>query len=231
MAVDSRDDVQFVAHADSKGGRNFPLRVSVMSQDHAEFWDEHVQPAIDSGDAARADRDWDWPSLWRLLRWLGAGLRQEPVLLTLDVELANGDLIPCAMFAGVRNYRFPNAPHMKSCFVWYMTAAPASVLPGLLDCDVANVPRQLTRFCLDIGVTLSFRRGHRGRLWLHASPDGEELPKWYARQGMANLMQSAKLPFGVRALLGNDGRYFCYDEESAAEASRALDTYRDAVKY
>ena len=202
-----------------------------MTKDHAEYWDEHVQPRIDRDHPERADQAWDWPVIWRFIRWLGKGLRQEPMTLTLDVELSDGRLIPCGMFAGMLSYPFPVRPDAKSCFVWFMTAAPPEVLPKLLGCSAADAPRRLTRFCLDIGLTLSFRRGHDGRVWLHASPAGARLPAWYEEQGMANLMQQVKLPFGPRALLKpNDGRYFYYDEPRAVDASKALDEFREAVE-
>src|SRR4051794_36844855 len=126
------DLLEYVKFAEGSTNQKFPLRVSMMTADHANFWDEHVQPTIDTYHTARADQSWEWPVIRRYVTLLGSALRQEPVALSLDIERSGGALMPCALFVGVQNYPFPREPRVNSCFVWFMTAAPAEVLPSLL---------------------------------------------------------------------------------------------------
>jgi hypothetical protein len=215
---------RFVRWAESKNGHKTNLRILNTSADDVNFWDENVQPTIDQT-PDRADRRWNWPFILRWVKGVGRGLRQQPLVLTLAAEVAGGDGVPVGLLAVVRKYPFPAKPGVDSVFVWFMTAAPAESLPGLLSCPPERVPKRLTRMCLDTAVILSYEKSYEGRTWLHASPKGPTLLDWYSQQGMAKLVQSMKLPFGYRALR-NDGRYFAYDERSAAAAVSELDTYR-----
>lgn len=214
----------FVRWAESREGHKTNLRILRTSTDDVNFWDEHVQPIID-GMTERADQHWNWPFLLRWVTAVGGGLRQQPLVLTMSAEVGGDRGVPVGFVAVVRKYPFPGETGEDSVFVWFMTAAPPEALPRLLDCPSEQVPKRLTRICLDTAVVLSYERSYGGRTWLHASPKGPKLLDWYSSQGMAKIVQSMKLPFGYRALR-NDGRYFAYDERSAATAVSELDTYR-----
>lgn len=215
---------RFVRWAESKFGDKTTLRILVASFEDVNYWDQHVQPEVDKM-PERADRGWRWVFLLRWVNLLGRGLRQQPLVLTLSADVGAGRGVPVGFVAVVQKYPFPSRKGQDSVFVWFMTAAPDTVLAKLLNCPEERVPKRLTRMCLDTAVVLSYDQSLHGRTWLHASKKGARLMQWYAKQGMTNLAKSVKLPFGSRAF-GNDGRYFAYDEQSATVAVAELDKYR-----
>lgn len=113
-------------------------------------------------------------------------------------------------------------------FLWYATRCPDEVIELALDVTPELVPKRLMEITLDLAITQSFQAGEQGRTGLHASTDGgDELRAKYESFGMLRFPRSQALPRGMRRYSGNDGRYFYHSENTAAEASTRLDSYRE----
>jgi hypothetical protein len=225
------EGVDYPRWAPSHSGQSVPLRTVEMTQAYAEWWDGNVQPIVDSlpDQTPRADRNWDWRVIQRLVRWIGGPLRQNPTQLTLGVEVGERDaFIPVAMLSVV-DYSYLPSPADEATFVWFVSAAPVEAIRTLLMWPDERLPKRLTALALDIAVCISLNSRHFGRTCLHAAPEGgKRLLDWYIERGMAPLLQSIKLPQGYRRLKGNDGRYLYYTEAAAFAASSSNDLYRSS---
>jgi hypothetical protein len=85
----------------------------------------------------------------------------------------------------------------------------------------------LTAAALDIAVTVSLNGAARGRLWLHAAPEGgRRLMQWYENQGLEHVDGDATLPGPRLGGRQNDGRYFQLTPATAAAFSDRLQAYR-----
>ncbi len=218
--------IMHVTEAPTKSGVLMPVRVLNMTMAHALWWDERIQPVIDNDTGSRADRGWRWPHMLANIAVAANLLQQSPRGLVLGVE-RSGHLCPCAMILLVERYPYLLDHRLSSVFVWYVTRAPDSALVRQIGVGPGRIPKRLMTLALDAAITHSFNLALRGRVGLHASPDGGEgVVGKYSSLGMLRLPMDRLLPFGYRRIAGNDGRYFYHDEDSALLRSRLLDEFR-----
>lgn len=208
------------------------IRVATLTMNLARWWDKNVQKSIDK-DINRTDAGWNWPVIFSFTNAVASVLGQEPLGYVLGIKLKKINLfIPCALVQLVENYPALNNHEKSSIFVWFMTTAPSDVLRDILK-NIENkygkigLPKQLGQASLDIAVTQSFNKLLAGLVGLHADPSGgEDLAQWYQKNRLKNLDNNATLPFGMRRIKGNDGRYYYYTTENAIEFSKSIDHLR-----
>ena len=204
-----------------------PVRVAPLTPKLASWWDQEVQPSIDDEKPTRADQGWRWPRLVGLATRLSRWLNQRPVGYAIGVPLQErNQFVPCVLLLLVGNYRHLQNHYEDAVFLWYLSAAPVAVLQKFLPDEFR--PKPLGVLGLDTALVHSFTLRLMGRLGLHADrKGGEDLARWYLKQGMTNLPAGAPLPTGFRAsFVPNDGRYFYYDPGSATEAITRMDRFR-----
>jgi len=222
-----------VSRAPTLAGGYLPIRILRMTQEHAKWWDEHVQKEwIDSLD--RADKNWNWPfRIFNVTRLTAETLGQMPAALVAGVECTSPPhVMPCVMSLLVEKYPDLHDHSRESAFLWYLSPAPDQFFLEGRGRALSAIPqrRALMRIGMDMAITASYNAMRRGRLGLHADPrGGEALARWYrGPEGrMSNLPATQPLPVGLRRIImRNDGRYFYHDENSAFAISRELDTLR-----
>ncbi len=204
-----------------------PVRVSSMTQQHADYWDEHVQSRIwkSQENRPRADAGWRWPLIYYLTR---LGNKNRGFVVGIE---ARDIFQPCVMLLAVEGYPSPIAGQ-DSVFVWWLSPAPTDYFTDHLGYEEKRAPgvSHLMAVGMDVAITHSYNCRWLGLVWLHADPGGgQALMDWYsnpAKGGMSLLPKDEQLPTLVRRRLGNDGRYFYHDEETALRASMRMDTYR-----
>lgn len=201
-----------------------PLRFSIMMKNHADFWDDHIQPAIKAL-PDRADRHWHWPTLRWLMPLIEHSRQRRCRALVALLLSDEGFPVPNAMLLMIERYPSvdPDAS-TKSVFVWYLTAAPTDRLEAL---GVRDAPA-LGRACIDAAIVTSQNLGQNGSIWLHAHSRGEErLLGFYERQcRLMPFPKTAVLPTLGRRFMGNDGRYFFTDALRAEELASEFDPFR-----
>jgi hypothetical protein len=170
-----------------------------------------------SGDNSRPDCDWDWR--WEIpLIAFGGGLVRRPRLFQLCLA---ADDFPLAMVALLENERWIYNQSQSAVYLWYLAGAPATTFGD------RPAPKLLTAAGLDIAITVSLNGPAKGRLWLHAAPEGgANLLKWYAGRGLASVPAKTILPGPRISKRYNDGRYFCLTPATAVIASDAMNEYR-----
>lgn len=201
-----------------------PLRFSIMMAKHADFWDDHIQPAIKAL-PGRADQHWSWPDLrlWMPLLQLVQWRRCRALVALLQSD--KGFAVPSAMLFMIERYPSVDSDvPTKSVFVWYLTTAPTDGLEAL---GVREAP-SLGRSCLDAAIVTSQNLGQNGCIWLHADPlGGDRLLRFYKSDcRLMPLPETAVLPTLERRLQGNDGRYFFTDARRAEELTSEFDPFR-----
>jgi hypothetical protein len=142
-----------------------PLRFSIMMAKHADFWDDHIQPAIKAL-PGRADQHWSWPDLrlWMPLLQLVQWPRCRALVALLQSD--KGFAVPSAMLFMIERYpSVDSAVPTKSVFVWYLTTAPTDRLEAL---GVREAP-SLGRSCL---------RSSRARTWGRMAASGCTPTRW-----------------------------------------------------
>lgn len=201
-----------------------PLTFEIMMLEHARFWDEHIQPAIEAL-PDRPDRYWHWPTM----RWLMPLIehsRQRRCRALVALLLSDAGVpIPNAMLLMAERYPSVDSDvSTKSVFVWYLTTAPTDRLEAL---GVRDAPA-LGRACIDAAIVTSQSLGQNGCIWLHADLRGEEwLLAFYEKQcRLMPFPKTAVLPTLGRRFMGNDGRYFFTDALRAEELASEFDPFR-----
>lgn len=213
--------VPLVSRLPAASGASVPVAVHdipgpVQQTGRCRRWMELVQPAI-AADPARADRNWDWR--WQIpLIAFGGGLRRGPRL----VQLCRAqDDFPLGMLALLENERAIGQEDRPAVYVWYLTAAPRSAVPG------GDPPGRIGRAVLDIAATIARNGPAGGRLWLHAAQEGGAgLMDWYRNQGLEAVPGDVSLPQPAIGSRPNDGRYFHLTPERASRAFRDMDEFR-----
>jgi hypothetical protein len=220
--------LRHVSKIATRTGSLLPVRVSQMTSDHAKYWDEHVQVRIGH---RRADKGWRWP-LIRLTALLGgSALLQRPRAFVVGIE-SGLRFQPCIMLLLVERYPALHDRERDSVFVWYLSPAPTSYFTQHLHYPEEDSPREshLMAVGMDVAITHSYNCGLSGLVGLHADKSGGgALMQWYQapqKGGMSVLPKTRRLPFGLRRVPGNDGRYFYHDESTARSASDRMDFYR-----
>ena len=193
------------------------VRPTLRPSLRARKWERQVQAPFIRGDGTRTDKDWDWLYQIPVLTFaVGAGRR--PRLFQLSLSQ---DDFPIGMVALLEHERWPRDQDLPAVFVWYMTGAPHRAVCG------RGGPRLLTTATLDIAVTVGLNGAARGRLWLHAAPEGGlPLLRWYHDKGLEMVPPDLVLPSSRLVPRENDGRYLQLTGCGAAAFSRRLDGYR-----
>lgn len=199
--------------------RTVAVRVGPVGLDEARWWQWNIQPVI-SADTKRLDRDWDWVEIGSTTLFL---VRQRRQLLAATVQLEGRDPVIGALMLLVE-YPWLFEPGHPSMFVWYLAAAPQAALKQHLPPEC--VPRGLGRILMDAAVLSSIDLGYKGRVWLHAHPDGEEQLFALYENGYKMRNVPATLPFRLPSPRSNDGRYFYYDEGDVEPVLKAHDRLR-----
>jgi hypothetical protein len=116
---------------------------------------------------------------------------------------------------------------LESVFLWYLSPAPEEFFRSGRGRLAGAVPKALMAIGMDMAITHSYNIMKRGRVGLHAAPEGgRALVDWYKdpeRGGMIVIPKHQSLAGGWRR---NDGRYFYHDEATAFAVSRRLDSLR-----
>jgi hypothetical protein len=216
--------VSFINHLPARSGAIVPVLVHEIPLPYRETgrcrrWMEQVHEPFIAPDQTRCDRTWDWR--WQIpLIAFGGGLVRRPRLFQLCAGL---DDYPIGMVALLENERWVDDEGRSAVYVWYLSAAPRTALTQFPGVGLVG------RATLDLAVTISLNGAPKGRLWLHADPEGgDELMAWYGAQGLSPVSRDARptLPGAVVRPRRNDGRYFCLIEARARAVSRDLNRYR-----
>ena len=219
MASVPRQFARF-APARKKGTRNVRIRISDMTARDAWWWDANVQPRL-LLQPGRADRLWSWSTMLPACMYLQLrrGRRCRPLVVWAYAD--GGRLVRAAMSILIERY-----PHLDvrapgdAYFIWFMSAAPDSVLASFGVSD----PPSLGDTCIDNTLVLSANDGCAGRLGLHAAPSGgARLLGYYAARLLA-LPAAQPLPAPIRRR--NDGRFFYADDARAALLLSRGDAFR-----
>jgi hypothetical protein len=231
----SRREIPFVARAAEQN-----LAVFRPNSIQRKWWDQAVQPHIDKGYAfqrltasalgtapapsIRADVGWRWGeslSSIGLCFLVGRALGQRPVFLSLG--LIGGDLRirPIGMLL-LAEYFVWKGDQNPCVFVWFLSDAPGA----FFESQRIDRVKPLGRMLVDVAVCRSFHLGHSGRILLHADKNGGcELCDWYRNLGM-HCISAEEVPSISAARQTNDGRFFYFRPEQAAEFSRGMDQFR-----
>ena len=220
--------VRFVRHAPTESGNEAGIRVSRLTPQHVLWWHGRVQPIIDD-DPARVDRGWNWLLYASFSALAGSVFSRSPVGYCVGLE-RDDRFVPCALAQLLGDYPALNDHDQRSTFTWFLTTAPEAAMLGLPEYGLSEdrVPKRLGTITLDVAVTHSINHGGRGRMSLHADPDGgERLLQWYKDKGMLLLPEDRRLPPGPRRLVRpSDGRYCYFTVDGALNLSRGLDHLR-----
>ena len=202
------------------------VEVAVMrgDVDEARFWHQRIQPAIRQ-EAARPDRNWNWPRMVKFYAEADRQLGREPVFLQILAESAAGEPIPVAQILISLGYPFVPDPQNQCGFLWFLARAPKAMLVHYgIPTDI-----KVMRPLIDVGIQESFNAEHQGRILLHAARTGNDTAD---RKLFDAYLNEAKLKnysaFSMRFLLSrrNDGRIFYADELLAVALSKDLDYLR-----
>jgi len=194
------------------------IKIALMSIADAQLWHHKIQPAATKANGS--DRKWNWPSMRRWLPLSEIAFGRRAPAYTVWAEATNNKAVPVGMVLLSEGYASLDGSSKKSVYMWFMSAAPDSVMR---ENGLSVIPK-LGRVLIDIGVTHSHNCGYGGRIGLHAAPEGgDKLFAFYKHIGMSLLPGSAILPKLSRI---NDGRYFYFDALQAKKWSDSLNSYR-----
>jgi hypothetical protein len=207
------------------------VRIVEASDVYVNYWVKHIQPEI-SGDVTRLDSNWDWLVLSRknsAVNRIASLLRQTPKTYCIVAADREGKAFPIGMLHLVQRYPWILDATKSSSFIWYLSAAPKTLLDKRFGCR----PRLMPAF-IDAGLVVSVNSGHSGRLFLHADPNGKEiLAASYLRCGLARATPDARISL-VRKIMGRrnqrkngtSGSYFYADEFIAEGILKLSDSLR-----
>lgn len=211
----------FIIRLPAVAGTWMPVKVQECDVGHAVHWDRDIQTPWIKG-TGRVDADWNWPMIYLRSSMLEVALRRELVYMQIVTPTADGLAWPVGQVMMVNGYPFPPNRRQRCVFVWYLAGTPAEALEAV----GARPCKGLMSALLDCAIQFSVHAGHKGRICLHASPDGTEaqqrdLFNRYAAQGL-KLVQDGRISAARR----NDGRYFYADAALAKQMTTALDAWR-----
>ena len=198
---------------------------------YVRYWAKHIQPII-SKDQSRPDRNWDWLTIFgktSVVTRLASFLGQRQKTYCIIARDLKGISFPIGLLHLVQGYRWVLDHNDKSTFLWYLAAAPRSVI----DERFAIRPRMMAAF-IDIGLVVSMNDGNEGRVFLHADPaGGSKLEASYVRGGMVRANAKAKLSSARKVLARHNERktgvadvYFYVDEPRARSLLNLSDPFR-----
>lgn len=184
-----------------------PLRIGPITKAHLTWWDQHVQPRINTL-PNRADRGWRWNRIRMLCHSAGLAQQVRDFAITTS-SLDDSPSIVLGFVVVATKYPFLANPRESSVFLWHCSTIPPQVLSEYLD---PPLPKQLGQIAVDLAVTEAFHQGWQGRTSTHADPrGGTALLQFY--QGTCKMrllpMHVALPTIGRRLFQDNDGRY-CY---------------------
>ena len=201
-------------------GSSIPIVQSIMRRRDAIWWDLNIQPALVS-ETTRADQFWSWTFIRQVLPLVQKIKGRRCLALVTQVQNAEGFAVPAAMHLLIERYAHLDVRTSKQAeFLWFLAAAPGSVLQRL----GVTSPPSLGRISVDAAIVASFLSGTDGRIGLHcAQKGGARLAEFYEKKcRLLRLPSDAKLPIS-RA---NDGRFFYTDEMCAIKLAATLDSLR-----
>lgn len=210
---------------DSKLDKWVGIKISDMSVNEADFWDAKIQPEIrriamkeisEGAPLTRPDYKWPWGRMRRGLPLAQGLVGRRCRMLTLSLKSDAGKAVPAGMLILIEKYpwllqngrlfRFGFAK--ESTFLWFLSSAPKDALQAQ---GVRETP-SLIRALIDSALVTSISQGLKGRMWLHAAPQGGvKLFDTYAnRCKLKNVEPGAKIPRIPRPFSGvsSDGRHF-----------------------
>jgi hypothetical protein len=217
-----------------------------MSADDARFWERNIQPDIvriaddeitQGKPLTRSDFNWPWVSI-RIglpIAQRLAGRRCRALTVFLPDTLGNA--VPAAMLFMIEEYpwllqrarRFRSAFNFtkQSTFTWFLSSAPKSALRRL---GVAKTP-SLLRILIDAALATSVELELKGRMWLHAAPEGGDLLfDLYSKLcKLLHVRPGKRIPKLPRAFVGvpSDGRHFYATPSLAKQLINELQENRE----
>jgi hypothetical protein len=198
------------------------IKVALMSHQDARWWDDNIQPTIDSSATPRADRNWKWGILRLWFPIIQFAQLRRCIALTTKVANTENQAVPAAMHLFVEDYpSVVSAPKQDNIeFIWFMSAAPSSALLS----QKVQTPPSLGRIAIDTAIVASAIAGTAGRIGLHCAPaGGDRLLDFYQNHcRLHRVPMDATLP----EFRNNDGRYFDADEIVAEQFASSMEPYR-----
>jgi hypothetical protein len=193
----------------------------LANRSRIDWWVKNIQPEI-SKNRSRPDWDWNWPRQYDHYRRLFQ--KKRPSFFALCAE-GKTETVVLALCYCLAEEQYPLDSNLRSTFGWYLTSAPKHILSQRL--EETRMPGLIGRGSLDAILIKSVAQGHKGRVWLHADPEGgEALLSTYSRWGMDQIPENVSvIRFKVEV---NDGRYFYYNEISSDKAMMCFDQYRES---
>jgi hypothetical protein len=186
-------------------------------------WDEKVGQHLQ--ETNRADANWKWHSRIAPIVFYG-GFRRRPRIFQMTI---GRDKVPAAMIAILEEERWVENSSENAVFLWFLSTAPDAYWQTVVN-DLPGMPKLVGRAALDVALTIALDGLTAGKLWLHADPKGGHgLRAWYGTDcGMTCLGKRAfpTLPGFSPSIRSNDGRYFCFTEETAKWAHWQMDEWR-----
>lgn len=223
-----------------KASRWIDISVDAMRLEDAIFWHQYIQPRIRKigfeEDKAglprsRADHAWNWPTFLIAFAPAQRATGRRCQALTINIE-GEGRAIPAGMLLLIEDYPWWSRSTLagrrgSSTFAWFLSSAPHAVLKE----SPLHIPEppSLGHALIDIALVTSLNRGHKGRMWLHASPlGGQRLFDFYVKMGLRAIPEGVRVPSIRNPLAGipSDGRYCYTDSKIAKSLTSALNTNR-----
>lgn len=207
------------------GDGQLPVYVRIANSNVLNFWHNNVQLPYINTLRNRADKNWNWPTMFITHSTIASLLGQKPNCYTIGVKL-NDLFLPLSLLFVAEKYPALHEHRRDSSFIWYLATAPEDFLLTYL--KRADLPARLGVLCIDVGITTSFNNNNAGLIGLHAAQSGgQKLIRFYADKcGLNNLPKKSKLTLGRNLIGGNDGRYFYTDESIALSISIKNDLFR-----
>ena len=174
------------------------------------FWHTYVQKRSINKKLAlsdRADRNWNWPFLQRILPSIIRKIELNPIaFVVLALDNSGQRFVPIGLAIGIEPFdciRERGRVITKHGFAWFLMGIPASI------CAEFDLPElSPTQMVVNLCRYFSLLDGDRGRIVLHADPSGgDRLVEFYMQKcGLEILPKSSN----IRVLFPrrNDGRYF-----------------------
>lgn len=199
------------------------LEIQALEQNHIQWWIDHVQTHIDHRMPHCTDYGWRWKRHFAIVSTIER--RQDPAGLAVVVpDHPRERPLICGILLLARNYVYPVERDKSAIHVWYLSTIPPELIIAGGYYGPFGMPKQLGQILIDVAVTESYRKGHEGRILLHADPKGgDKFMRFYQDTcGMSRDMGAQP----ISRIRYNDGRYFYFTEEQASQFRARLTALR-----